>query len=88
VGGVPPKRGNGEGILKYQPKLELDCRHKITAMGCALHGSENGWHRNEGDYAASVEALLSAGAKAPKVTDDLAASETVRDLLRLHERCL
>jgi len=33
-----------------------------------------------------VEALLDAGAKAPKVTDDLEASEAVRDLLRQREQ--
>jgi hypothetical protein len=41
----------------------------------------NGWHRDTGDYVATVEALLNAGAKAPKVTDDLEASEPVRELL-------
>jgi len=34
-----------------------------------------------GDYVATVEALLRAGAKAPEVTDDLEASDSVRDLL-------
>ena len=37
-----------------------------------------------GDYVATVEALLGAGARAPKLTDDLEASELVRDLLRRH----
>jgi hypothetical protein len=32
-----------------------------------------------------VEALLDAGAKAPKVTEDLEASEPVRDLLLRRE---
>jgi hypothetical protein len=41
----------------------------------------NGWHRDTGDYVATVAALLTAGAKAPKVTDDLEASESVRELL-------
>jgi hypothetical protein len=44
----------------------------------------NGWHRDTGDYVATVEALLAAGAKAPAVTDDLEASEAVRDLLLRH----
>jgi len=80
--------GNAEmvrQILRYQPQLELDCAHGITALGCALHGSENGWHRDTGDYVAVVEALLGAGAKAPTVTDHLEASEPVRELLRQHE---
>jgi ankyrin repeat protein len=76
--------GNAEmvrEILRYHPQLELSCDHGITALGSALHGSMNGWHRDTGDYVATVEALLNAGAKAPKVTDDLEASEPVRELL-------
>ena len=76
--------GNAEmvrEVLRYHPKLELSCEHRITAIGSALHGSMNGWHRDTGDYVATVEALLKAGAKAPKVTDDLEASEPVRELL-------
>jgi ankyrin repeat protein len=68
-------------ILEYHPQLELSCDHKITALGSALHGSMNGWHRDTGDYVATVAALLTAGAKAPEVTDDLEASESVRELL-------
>jgi ankyrin repeat protein len=80
--------GNAEmvrEILRFHPKLELSCQHKITALGSALHGSENSWHRQTGDYAATVEALLDAGAKAPKLTDDLEASQAVRDVLRRYE---
>ncbi len=72
-------------ILRHGPKLETLCEHKITAQGCALHGSENSWHRQTGDYAATVEALLDAGAKAPKLTDDLEASQEVREVLRRYE---
>ena len=81
--------GNAEmvrEILRYHPQLELkDNDHGITALGSALHGSENGWHRETGDYVATVEALLDAGAKAPKVTEDLEASEPVRDALQHYE---
>jgi ankyrin repeat protein len=76
--------GNAEmvrEILGYHPQLELSCDHSITALGSALHGSMNGWHRDTGDYVATVAALLVAGAKAPKVTDDLEASEPVREFL-------
>ena len=72
-------------ILRYRPQLELSCQHGITAVGCVLHGSENGWHRDTGNYVATLDALLDAGAKAPKVTEDLEASEAVRDVLRQHE---
>ena len=83
--------GNAEmvcEILEYHPRLELDCEHHITALGSALHGSMNGWHRDTGNYVATVEALLHAGAKAPKVTEDLEASDAVRDVLRRHEQSL
>ncbi len=73
-------------ILRYHPQLELDCQHGITALGGALHGSVNGWHRETGDYVATVEALLDAGAKAPTVTEDLEASEPVREALRRREQ--
>jgi ankyrin repeat protein len=80
--------GNAEmvrEILRYHPVLELhDNEHRITALNSALHGSMNGWHRDTGDYVATVEALLAAGAKAPEVTDDLEASESVRELLLRH----
>jgi len=79
--------GNAEmvrEILRYRPQLELCNEHQITALGSALHGSMNGWHRDTGDYVSTVEALLAAGAKAPPVTDDLEASEPVRELLRRH----
>ena len=80
--------GNAEmvrEILRYHPRIELRCDHGITALGSALHGSVNGWHRESGDYVATVQALLDAGAKAPKVSDDLEASQPVRDLLKRQE---
>lgn len=84
--------GNAEmvrEILRYHPQLErTDCEYGQTALGSALHGSENSWHRDTGDYAATVEALLAAGAKAPKLTDDLEASAAVREVLRRHEEGL
>lgn len=81
--------GNAEmvrEVLRYHPQLERnDCQYGITALGSALHGSVNSWHRDTGDYVAAVEALLDVGAKAPRVTNDLEASEAVRDVLRQHE---
>jgi len=78
--------GNAEmvrEILRFHPDLESrGNEHHITALGCALHGSENGWHRATGDYVSTVAALLEAGATAPEVTDDLEASPAVKELLR------
>ena len=77
--------GNAEmvrDILGYHPQLEMKNCHEVTALGSALHGSENSWHRETGNYAATVELLIAAGAKAPKLTDDLEASAAVREVLR------
>jgi ankyrin repeat protein len=73
-------------ILRYHPALELgaDEGYDSTPLGWALHGSEHGWHRGTGDYAGAVEALLQAGAKVPKMTEDLEASEPVRAVLLRH----
>lgn len=81
--------GNAEmvrEILRYGPQLELkDNEHHISALGSALHGSENSWHRDTGDYADTVRALMEAGATAPKLTADLEASEEAREVLRESE---
>ena len=73
-------------ILRYHPQIEHDQNeYKITVLTSALHGSENSWHRQTGDYGATVQALLDAGAKPPKLTDDLEASEAARQVLRRNE---
>lgn len=82
--------GNAEmvrEILRYAPPIEIrGDDHNLTPLGWALHGSENSWHRATGDHAATVEALLDAGVQAPPVTEDLEASEAVREVLRRHEQ--
>ncbi len=64
--------GNAEMIrelLRYHPPLELtDADFQSTPLGWAIHGSEQGWNCRVGDYAATVELLLKAGAKLPKKT--------------------
>ncbi|MGH7620075.1 MAG: ankyrin repeat domain-containing protein, partial [Gemmatimonadaceae bacterium] len=54
-------------------------------LGWALHGSLHGWHRDRGDYPATVEALLDAGATAPSAAE-AKASEAVMAIL--HRRNL
>lgn len=75
--------GNAEMIrviLPYNPPLErTDADFHGTALGWAIHGSENGWYCRVGDYAGSVEALLEAGAKLPAKPG---GTEAVRDVLR------
>jgi hypothetical protein len=55
-----------------------DADFNSTPLGWAIHGSEHGWHRETGKYAATVEALLNAGAKPPQ---KVAGSDDVKAVL-------
>ena len=67
-------------ILRHAPDLEdKDNEFEGTPTRWAIHGSENGWHKEKGQYGATVEALLRAGAKPP---DKLGGTEEVREVLR------
>jgi hypothetical protein len=69
-------------ILEHDPPLEnADNDYKGTPLHWAIHGSENSWRWESGDYAATLAALLSAGAKLPQ---KLQGSAAVRDVLQLH----
>jgi len=69
-----------QAILPYGPPLEsADNDFHATPMNWALHGSENGWHRQTGNYPATVEALIGAGGKLP---EKVGGSEAVKALLR------
>jgi hypothetical protein len=73
-------------ILKHDPPLETtDTSYGGTPLTWALHGSKNSWERHKGDYAVAVKLLLKAGAKAPKLTEDLEASEPALAVLRRYE---
>jgi ankyrin repeat protein len=80
--------GNAEmvrEILRYRPPLEQKSEDfDMAPLGWALHGSENGWFRDTGDYAATVEVLLEAGAKAPEASDEVKASPAVKAVLLRH----
>jgi len=67
-------------ILLHHPPLEhADNEFKGTPLGWAMHGSENGWDRLKGNYAATVEALLDAGANLP---EKVGGTEPVQAVLR------
>jgi ankyrin repeat protein len=67
-------------ILRFGPPLEAtDLDFNGTPLGWAIYGSEHGWSLKPGNHAATAEALLKAGAKAPDVA---AGTEPVRDVLR------
>jgi hypothetical protein len=51
-------------ILARHPDLEnADNQFEGTPLNWAMHGAENGWHRESGDYPATIEALREAGAR-------------------------
>ena len=69
-----------EVILRHNPPLELtDTDFHATPIGWAIHGSENGWHCRTGNYAATVESLIRAGATLPEKVE---GTELVKDILR------
>jgi Ankyrin repeats (3 copies)/Ankyrin repeat len=69
-------------LLAHNPPLEIrDADFHSTPLGWAIHGSENGWNCDTGDYAGTVERLIVAGAKIPEKIEGTAA---VRDVLRRH----
>lgn len=77
--------GNAEmirEILRYHPALELKSReYEGTALGWALFGSANGWHRDTGDFVGTVQALLGAGAMVPSNAEGLEPSDAVLEVL-------
>jgi ankyrin repeat protein len=69
-------------ILLHRPPLEnADNDFRGTPLGWAIHGSENSWHRQTGDYIATVDALLDVGASLPQKME---GTEAVRVILRRH----
>ncbi len=69
-------------ILTYNPPIEnSDNDYKVTPLNWAMHGSQNGWYREAGDYPATVEALLDAGAHPP---DTLGGTDAVQEVIRRH----
>src|SRR5262245_14126130 len=90
-GGVTPLHwaawhGNAEmthALLARRPPLEAaDDEYHAKPLGWAVYASRHGWHPDRGDYGATVEALLAAGAEHPPALDDDAGSDAVRDALR------
>ena len=70
-------------LLRRTPPLEIrDKDFEGTPLFWAIYGSVHGWRCRTGDYVGVVEALLDAGATPPPVSDDLRASEAVREVLR------
>src|SRR5205814_5907058 len=77
--------GNAEmarEILRCNPPLErTDADFNSAPLGWAIYGSQNGWFCETGNYAATVEALLNAGAKLPEKEG---GTDAVKEVLRRH----
>ena len=69
-------------ILRRRPPLEVrDQDFDGTPLFWGIYGSVHGWRCHTGNYPAVVETLLGAGATPPPMTEDLQASEAVREVL-------
>jgi ankyrin repeat protein len=67
-------------LLRRNAPLEaIDNDFKLTPVGWAVYGSENGWYCRTGSFAETVDALLQAGATPPK---KLGGTEAVKEVLR------
>ena len=65
-------------ILEHGPDLEdKENEFEGTPMRWAIHGSENGWEREKGNYSATVEALLRAGGRPPEKSGGTTAVQEV-----------
>ena len=72
-------------ILEHRPPLDVQSTEfEGTPLQWALYGSIHGVQESGSDHAATVEALLDAGAPAPAVPGEV--SDAVRDVLRRYNR--
>ncbi len=81
--------GNAEmtaAILRFNPPLEaVDADFNGTPLRWAIHGSDHGWYARTGDYAATVESLIRAGAARPTQVE---GSRIVQDVLRRYSNAM
>jgi ankyrin repeat protein len=74
-------------ILRYHPTVDLvERQYGMTPLGWACYGSENGWHRDTGDYGGTALALLRAGAASPPKMEEFVASDAVREVMAAESR--
>lgn len=69
-------------ILRFHPALELKSKEYAgTALAWAVYGSGNSWHSETGNFVATIQALLEAGAAIPPHAEDLEPSDAVLEIL-------
>ena len=66
-------------LLRNPPLDEASNEYKGTPVEWAVHGSQNGWDKKNGDYVATLTALLDAGAPLPK---QIGGTEAVQAALK------
>jgi ankyrin repeat protein len=71
-------------IAHGAPLNVFEAEHGGSPLAWALHGSQNSWHRDTGDYPATVKVLLAAGSEIPKPDRPLEATEEVLEIIRQH----
>jgi ankyrin repeat protein len=72
-------------LIDHRAPLEAEEQQfKGTPLSWAIYGSQDGWFRDAGDFPATVEVLLAAGANASGPVDDLEAPEEVLEVMRRH----
>ncbi len=78
--------GNAElvrELVRHGAPVEIrGDRYDSTPLEWAMHGSVHSWRKEAGDYAAVVDLLIDAGARAPAGGEGVHASETVRGVLK------
>jgi len=69
-------------LIDHGAALEnADNEFKGTPLNWAMYGSQNAWHLESGNYPATVEVLLAAGASLPR---EPGGTEAVKEVLRRH----
>ncbi|MEO8336390.1 MAG: ankyrin repeat domain-containing protein [bacterium] len=59
-------------LLQHGAPVEIrGDTYDMTPLGWALHGSENSWRKDTGEYDEVVQLLLDAGAKMPTLTTEI-----------------
>ena len=72
-------------LIAHAAPLDVrDRDHDGTPLHWAIYGSEHGWRRETGDYPATAEVLLAAGAQPPPLDTLRAGTPAVLDVLRRH----
>jgi ankyrin repeat protein len=72
-------------LLAHDAPIDVkEDHHDGTPLHWTIYGSEHGWHCRTGDYVATAEALIAAGAQLPPLQSLKSGTPAVLDVLRRH----